>query len=114
MAIFTMESQGLALIDPHRSCLRDEGCAPAGIRDHQALLIEALPLCHGKARVCVCAHLSWGSGLLVHGWLRGQWTHRSINHGDLALACVSRSRYEGDRCIHGHTHESAHGHGPYL
>lgn len=55
MAVFTMESQGLALIDPSRSCLRDEGCAPACIRDHQALLTEALPLCHGKAQVCVCA-----------------------------------------------------------
>lgn len=36
-----------------------------------------------------------GFSELVHGWLRGRWTHRSINHRDLALARVSRSKCEG-------------------
>lgn len=69
MAVFTMESQGLALTDPHRSCLRDEGCAPACIRDHQALLTEALPLCHGKARVCVCVCASKLGLTVVGPWM---------------------------------------------
>lgn len=62
-----------------------------------------------------CMHLSWGSGVLVHGWLKGQWIYSSVNHGDLALAHVLRRRCEGGRHIREHRSlEPVHGHGPYL
>lgn len=83
-APFPIGSQGLV----HRSCLHTESCAPAGLRGGRAWAGRGTVPLPWEGICCLCVHLSWGSGVLAHGWLRGQGTHRFVSHGE--LVCLKK------------------------